>query len=181
MPIQAGPAMLREWRPGDAADLAREANDRRIWLNLRDAFPHPYGIEDARRFIAKALAMDPRTYFAIEAAGSLAGSIGYTLHTDVERVGAEVGYWVSPTHWGRGIATAAVRAVTRHAFAAHAELRRLYAVPYAWNPASARVLEKAGYRLEGTLRENAIKDGKIVDQWMYSILRSECEAADADV
>lgn len=177
--LDAGPARIRSWRPDDAADLAREANDRRIWLNLRDAFPHPYGIEDARRFLAKAIALDPPTYFAIEVDGRVAGSIGYTLHTDVERVGAEVGYWVGVAHWGRGIATAAVRAVTRQAFAAHPELRRLYAMPYAWNPASARVLEKAGYTLEGTLRENAIKDGKIVDQWMYAILRSECEAAGA--
>ena len=180
MRVQAGPAVIRDWRADDAPDLARHANDRRIWLNLRDGFPHPYGLQDAERFIAKAAGTAPRTNFAIEVDGTAAGGIGYTVHSDVERVGAEIGYWLGVAHWGRGIGTAALRAVTRHAFATHPELRRLYAVPYTWNPASARVLEKAGYYLEGTLRESALKDGKILDQWMYAILRRECDAIDGD-
>jgi ribosomal-protein-alanine N-acetyltransferase len=136
---------LRPWREGDAAELALQANDRRIWLNMRDAFPHPFGLQDAERFIAKAIAMSPRTYFAIEVGGRVAGGIGYTLHTDVERIGAEVGYWIGVEYWGRGIATAAVRELTGLAFSAHPELQRLYAVPFSSNPASARVLEKCGF------------------------------------
>jgi RimJ/RimL family protein N-acetyltransferase len=164
---------LRHWGREDARELAQLANDKRVWINLRDAFPHPYGIEDAERFIAAARAMVPETYFAIEVSGGVAGGIGYTLHTDVERVGAEVGYWLGPGYWGRGIATEAVRVLTRYAFEFHPDLRRLYAVPYCSNPASAAVLRKAGYRLEGTLRESAIKDGRVLDQWMYSVLRRE--------
>lgn len=171
--LRAGCTVVREWQESDAEALVPQANDRRVWLGLRDAFPHPYGIEDARRFITMAREMAPRTFFAIEEAGRLAGGIGYTLHPDVERIGAEVGYWLGHEFWGRGIATAALRLVTGHAFAAHPELRRLHAVPYASNPASARVLEKAGYRLEGTLRQSAIKDGRVLDQWMYAILRDE--------
>jgi ribosomal-protein-alanine N-acetyltransferase len=87
-----------------------------------------------------------------------------------------VGYWLGVAHWGRGIATAAVQAVSGYAFGAHPELRRLYAMPFASNPASARVLQKAGYRLEATLRENVVKDGKVLDQWMYALLRSEHDA-----
>jgi len=173
--LAAGPAIVREWQPGDVPGLAKQANDRRVWLGLRDAFPHPYGLEDARQFIAMASAKAPPTFFAIAVSGDVAGGIGYTLHKDVERIGAEVGYWLGVEFWGKGIATAAVRAVTHHAFAAHPELRRLYAVPYSSNSASARVLVKAGYRCEGTLRESAIKDGQVLDQWMYSILRSEVE------
>jgi RimJ/RimL family protein N-acetyltransferase len=173
MELKAGQSVVRSWRPEDAAALAREANDRRIWVNMRDAFPHPYGVADGERFIAMALAMSPRTYFAVEIAGSVAGGIGYTLHGDVERAAAEVGYWLGVAHWGRGVATAAVRAVSGYAFATHPELRRLYAMPFASNPASARVLQKAGYRLEATLRENVVKDGKVLDQWMYALLRSE--------
>jgi RimJ/RimL family protein N-acetyltransferase len=171
--------MVREWQPDDAAGLAKQANDRRVWLGLRDAFPHPYGIEDARRFIALATAKSPPTFFAISVADAVAGGIGYTLHTDVERIGAEVGYWVGVEFWGRGIATAALRALTRHAFAAHPELRRLYAVPYSSNGASARVLTKVGYRCEGTLRESAVKDGRVLDEWMYSILRREVVGPDS--
>jgi ribosomal-protein-alanine N-acetyltransferase len=172
MELAAGDAIVRHWRIEDAEGLARAADDRRIWLNLRDAFPHPYSVADARRFLAVALGLTPQTYFAIERAGVVAGGIGYTPRSDVERVGAEIGYWLGADHWGRGIATAAVVAVTRHAFDAHPELRRIYAVPFASNPASARVLEKAGYALEGTLRESVVKDGRVLDQWMYAALRS---------
>lgn len=164
---------IREWAPSDAPALSVLANDRRIWLGLRDAFPHPYGLEDAHRFIALAAGMTPQTYFAILVDGQLAGGIGYTLRTDVERIGAEVGYWVAVDFWGRGVATAAVRRITELAFERHPDLRRLYALPYATNLASARVLEKAGYTLEGTLRESSIKDGRVLDQFMYSILRRE--------
>jgi RimJ/RimL family protein N-acetyltransferase len=174
--VAAGEGLVREWRTADAAGLVPQANDRRVWINMRDAFPHPYGIADAERFIALALARVPPSFFAIEVAGRIAGGIGYTIHSDVERVGAEVGYWLGHEFWGRGLATAAVRALTGHAFRAHQELRRLYAVPYASNPASARVLEKAGYRLEGTMRQSAIKDGRILDQWLYSIVRDDWAA-----
>jgi len=168
-----GTTKIREWRHADAADLARLADDRAIWLGLRDLFPHPYGIGDALAFISLAGRMDPQTFFAIEVDGSLAGGIGYTRRTDVERIGAEVGYWLGRAHWGRGIATSALRLLTAHTFAADPELRRLWAVPFVTNIASARVLEKAGYTREGTLRQSAIKDGRVLDQWMYAILRQE--------
>jgi len=165
--------VVREWQVADAEALVPQANDRRVWLGLRDAFPHPYGIEDATRFIHAARQRVPPSFFAIEFGGRVAGGIGYTLHSDVERIGAEIGYWLGYEFWGKGIATQALRLVTHHAFASNPELRRLYAVPYSTNPASARVLEKAGYRLEGTLRQSAIKDGCVLDQWMYAIVRDE--------
>ena len=168
-----GTTKIREWRHADAADLARLADDREVWLGLRDLFPHPYGIGDALAFISLAGRMDPQTFFAIEVAGSLAGGIGCTRRTDVERIGAEVGYWLGRAYWGRGIATAALRLLTAQAFAADRELRRLWAVPFVTNIASARVLEKAGYTREGTLRQSAIKDGRVLDQWMYAILRED--------
>jgi ribosomal-protein-alanine N-acetyltransferase len=173
MELKEGLTVVRTWREADAAELAFQANDRRVWLGLRDAFPYPYGIEDARRFIAMALRRAPQTYFAIGVAGRVAGGIGYTQHADVERIAAEVGYWLGHAFWGQGIGTAALRLLTRHAFEANAELRRLYAVPFSSNPASARVLEKAGYHCEGTLRHSAIKDGVVLDQWVYAILRHD--------
>lgn len=177
--LPAGEAVVREWRHDDAPGLARQADDRRVWLGLRDAFPHPYGLEDGRAFVGMAGAMSPVSYFAIEVGGVVAGGIGYTPKTDVERISAEVGYWLGHAFWGRGLATAALLALTRHAFSAQPELRRLYALPFASNPASARVLEKAGYRLEARLRQSAIKDGRVLDQWMYAILREEMVALHA--
>lgn len=165
--------MVRDWREEDAEALQRIADDRRIWLNLRDAFPHPYRLEDGRAFIAAARAQSPPTVFAIVAGVEIAGGIGYIPRMDVERISAEVGYWVGARFWGRGIATTALRLMARHAFAAHPQLERLFAVPYATNAASARVLEKAGFVREGTMRRSAIKDGRVLDQWMYARLRDQ--------
>lgn len=165
--------VVREWRPTDAASLAEHANDRRIWRNLRDRFPHPYTRADGEAFIAMTRAMTPMTLFAIAVDDAAVGGIGYTLHEDVERVSAEIGYWLGTAYWGRGIVTSAVTAVTTLAFHQHEELRRVYAVPFTWSVASTRVLEKAGYRLEGRLRQSVIKDGDVTDQFMYAILRDE--------
>ena len=160
---------VRSWRVTDAESLVRHANDRRIWRNLRDAFPHPYTIDAAHGFLARATTMDPETLFAIEVDGEAAGGIGLHLRDDVERVGAEIGYWLAAAHWGKGITTEAVRAVAAYALARH-QLTRIYALPFEWNPASCRVLEKAGFVLEGRTRRSAIKDGVVVDQLLYALV-----------
>ncbi|HKQ61471.1 MAG TPA: GNAT family N-acetyltransferase [Candidatus Polarisedimenticolaceae bacterium] len=158
---------VRSWRRPDAESLARYADNRKIWINLRDRFPHPYTRADAEAFIEHALAARPEDRFAIAVAGQAVGSIGLMLHEDVERVSAEIGYWLGEPFWGRGIASEAVRAVTQHALAAHG-LTRVYALPFAWNPASCRVLEKAGFQLEARTRRSAIKDGQVIDQLLYA-------------
>jgi RimJ/RimL family protein N-acetyltransferase len=160
---------VRSWRRPDVESVARYANNRKIWINLRDRFPHPYTAHHARLFIRQALTTEPETSFAIEVGGEAAGSIGFMLNPDVERVSAEIGYWLGEPFWGRGIATEAVMAVTRYAIEAHG-LTRVYALPFASNTASRRVLEKAGYTLEARLRRSAIKDGSIVDQMQYAFI-----------
>lgn len=160
---------VRSWRAGDLDSLVRYANNRKIWINLRDRFPHPYARADGRRFLREACKMTPETFFAIAVDGEAAGGIGFMLQADVERVSAEVGYWLGEPFWGRGIATEALIAITRHAIEQH-QLTRLFAVPFAYNTASCRVLEKAGYVLEATLRRSAIKDGVITDQLQYAYI-----------
>lgn len=167
MEIQLSSCLVRSFQPSDRESLARHANNRKVWLNLRDSFPHPYALDHADAFIASALAQTPETRFAIVVDGEAAGAIGYVLHTDVERLSAEIGYWLAEAHWGRGIMTEALRTVMEHAIRQHG-LVRVFAVPYAWNPASARVLEKCGYVLEGRMRRSAAKDGQIIDQLLYA-------------
>jgi RimJ/RimL family protein N-acetyltransferase len=162
---------VRSWRPSDAESLATHANNGKIWINLRDAFPHPYTLRDAREFLRSTLKRVPETTFAIDVGGAGVGSIGFVLHQDVERVSAEIGYWLGEPFWGRGIVTDALRAVTNYAIATHG-LTRIYAVPFAWNAASCRVLEKAGYVVEGRLRNSAIKDGKLTDQMQYAFYKT---------
>ena len=165
-------SVVRSWRPSDAESIAVHANNRRIWINLRDAFPHPYTIHDAREFIRATRSRSPETTFAITVRDEAVGSIGFVLHRDVERVSAEIGYWLAEPYWGRGITAEALAAVTEYAIAHHG-LTRIYAVPFAWNAPSCRVLEKAGYFLEARLRNSAIKDGKLTDQLQYAFIAGD--------
>jgi len=164
--------VVRSWRESDAESIARHANNRKVWRNLRDAFPHPYRLDDARQYIEMVMARDPETGFCIEVDGEAAGSISYHIRSDVERYSAEIGYFLGEEHWGKGIMTGALIAVTRHAFENH-QLNRIYAMPYEWNPASTRVLEKSGYVLEGRLSRAVCKDGQVIDQLLYAITRED--------
>jgi RimJ/RimL family protein N-acetyltransferase len=170
---------VRSWWMGDAEAIARHADNRKIWMNLRDAFPHPYTSQDARDFIKSVRHRAPETTFAISVNGEAAGSVGFVLRHDVERVSAEIGYWLAEPFWGRGIATEALIATTGFAIATH-ELTRIYALPFAWNTASCRVLEKAGYLLEGRLRRSAIKNGVITDQLQYAFVVPETASINED-
>lgn len=160
---------VRSWKASDADAVAMYANNRNIWLNLRDRFPYPYTKRDAVEFIRHARDQRPETAFAIAIGGEAVGGIGFLLNADVERVSAEIGYWLGEPFWGRGVATDALEAVTRYAIQAHG-LTRVYALPFATNAASCRVLEKAGFVLEARLRRSAIKDGRICDQMQYAFI-----------
>ena len=170
MRIDIGEWQVRSLRVADAESLARYANNRDVWRNLRDRFPHPYALSDAREWIERATAQSPETNFAIASATEAIGTIGLTFGDDVHRRSAEVGYWLGEPFWGRGIATAALRALADYAFAEH-DLVRLHGAVFEWNPASGRVLEKAGFTLEGRLRMSATKDGQTIDQLLYARIR----------
>jgi ribosomal-protein-alanine N-acetyltransferase len=158
---------LRRLRTSDAASVARHANNLNVARHLRDRFPHPYTVKDAQAFLSAASGETPQTNFAIEVAGEAVGCIGYVPGSDVERYSAEVGYWLGEACWGRGIVTEALELLTRHAFA-ELGILRLFALPLADNGASIRVLEKAGYRLEGILRSSCVKFGQPRDQAVYA-------------
>jgi len=137
---------------------------------LRDHFPYPYTDEDARDWLASIVRREPENNFAIDVAGEAVGGIGFTVQPDVGRRSAEIGYWLGEKFWGRGIATDALIAMTDHAFANY-DICRIYAYVFGWNGASARVLEKAGYTLEGRLRKSVTKDGQTIDNLIYAIIR----------
>lgn len=168
--LRSEKCVVRTYRPDDAPSLARHGNNRKIWLKLRDRFPHPFTVESGAWFIEKSVAEGARSY-AIEVDGEAVGGIGIHPRDDVERLGGEIGYWIGETYWGRGIATSAVRLLTEWALT-ETELVRVFALPFAMNTASCRVLEHAGYALEGVLRSAVIKDGKILDQAVYARVRA---------
>ena len=171
MRLQLSLCTIRPWHESDAESLARNANDREVSIQLRDRFPFPYGIEQARTFLGWIAKQPAPTVWAIEINGEAAGGIGIELHTDVERVSAEIGYWLGQAHWGRGVATEALKAVTLEAFNRF-DITRLYAVPFADHTASVRVLEKAGYVREGHMRQSAIKNGIVRDQLLFAAYKN---------
>jgi [ribosomal protein S5]-alanine N-acetyltransferase len=170
MEIVSEGIVLRPWTISDALVLARIADNKKIADNLRDLFPSPYLISDARKWIRSVLLFDPPQNFAIIYEDTVAGNIGIVTKNDVYRRNIEIGYFVDEKFWGRGIATRAIRAVTSFAFS-NFDVVRVYANVFAGNRASAHALEKAGFRLEAVLRNSIIKNGVTKDECIYSVLR----------
>ncbi len=163
---------LRRWRAADLDSLVRYANNRNVWINLKDRFPHPYTPADGRGWLVHCDALpDPLTNFAIEFQKEVIGGIGLDPHTDVHRVMASIGYWLGEPFWGRGFATSAVKTISEYAFKTF-DLQRLQATVFEWNAPSARVLEKAGYAYEGRMRKSILKDGRLADMLLYARLRT---------
>jgi RimJ/RimL family protein N-acetyltransferase len=170
MEFELSKSTLRPWRVGDEQSLVRNANNRAIWRNLRDLFPHPYTLADAEHWIKIANPKNPPCNFAIVVGGEAVGGIGLALKDDVFRRCAEIGYWLGEEFWGRGIVTEAVRAVTEYAFSTF-DICRVYAGVFEWNPGSMKVLEKAGYDFECRMRKSVTKDGETIDELIYAIIR----------
>ena len=168
--------MLRPWRPEDAPSIARHADDPQVAANLRDVFPCPYQLSDAEEFIRLCRAAEPEQAIvrAIVVDGQAVGSVALTRGTDVCRRSAELGYWLGRAFWGRGIMTKAVEEMCRTGFEAW-DIVRIYAEPFAHNAGSRRVLEKAGFALEGVMRSGIWKNGRLRDYCMYALLRPETQ------
>ena len=163
---------LRPFRAGDEDALVASANDPEVARNLRDAFPHPYTRADADGWIAYAGGTGPGAphHRAILIGEVLAGAVGVTPQGDFRRRSVEIGYWLGRSFWGRGIATDALRGMTDHVFATM-DVCRIFAPVFESNPASARVLEKAGYVLEARLSKAVTKHGVTMDELHYARVR----------
>ncbi|KLU81333.1 hypothetical protein MAPG_00423 [Magnaporthiopsis poae ATCC 64411] len=180
-PIVRSPRLIiRGFRPSDAAALQQLADDANVSRSLGDHFPFPYTMADAEQYLKIARPEDG-DYAIFRSPGGdggddvFVGGIKLKRLPDVYAHGAEVGYWIGREHWGQGLASEAVVALTRWAFESHPDIHRLEGLVYANNPASSRVLEKAGFTLEGTRRRAACKRGEVIDVRVYGLLRDEHE------
>lgn len=160
--------VIRSLLESDFKDIAKHANSKEIWRNLRDYFPYPYTENDAKMWLQCAIEQ-PNTTFAIVVEDEVVGSIGIALQGDVHRKSAEIGYWLGAAHWGQGIMTKAVLAIIDYSFE-NFDIVRLYAYVFEWNIGSRRVLQKAGFSLEGILRKAAFKDNQLIDQYVYGLV-----------
>ena len=161
--------LVRPWRMSDTEALVRHANNLNVAKQLRDRFPHPYTRKHASAFLKHASPGGEPTNFAIDVGGEAVGGIGFVPGSDVERYSCEIGYWLSEDYWGRGIVAEAVSLMTTHLFE-RLNMLRIYALPFADNARSIRVLEKAGYVREGTLRASSVKFGEPRDQVLFAIV-----------
>ena len=164
--------ILREWKLSDKESIAENANNINIWNNVRDYFPFPYTVEDGEQFIKMVLSKPkPSTDLTIEIEGKAVGGIGIVLQADVERISAEIGYWLGENYWNRGIMTNVVKEMVEYAFT-HFPIKKLYAPVFDFNTASQRVLEKAGFEKEAILKQAAIKNGKVIDLHYYGLIKN---------
>lgn len=164
---------LRELTAADLPKLAEYSNNRKVADNLRDAFPHPYSIEDAERFLAMANDREPKTIFAIEYNGEYCGNTSLTVGTDVYRKNAEIAYFVAEPFWGKGIATRVVKLITAWGFR-QLDIVRIYAGVFSFNNASQRVLEKCGFVREAVFKKAIFKNSGLWDEVRFALLKDCC-------
>ncbi|MCD8080727.1 MAG: GNAT family N-acetyltransferase [Bacteroides sp.] len=163
---------LKPWCGAYAFQLKAAADYPEIEENLRDGFPVPYTLADAEAYIDNCLRMEGDTQLcrAILADGKVVGSIGLFRCSNVYRYNAELGYWLARPYWNQGIMPEAIRRMCQIGFSAW-DIVRIFAEPFGSNPASARVLEKAGFIREGTLKKGIFKRGRFTDYHIYALLR----------
>ncbi|MDE5768428.1 MAG: GNAT family N-acetyltransferase [Oscillospiraceae bacterium] len=164
---------IRKWKLSDAEDLALALSNKKVQDNLRDGLPYPYTKQDGAEYIQAMLSADEtETFaFAITINDKVIGSIGVFRQANIHRQTAELGYYIAESYWGKGIMTQAVKQICEYVFN-NSDIIRIYAEPFSYNIASCRVLEKVGFQLEGTLKCNAVKNGKIIDMKMYALVKS---------
>ena len=168
--IQREQYLLRPWHPDDAISLVKHANSANIARNLRDAFPYPYLLQDAKKWLKMVGDNRDDIILAIVVNGEAAGGIGLHGLKDVYRYNSEIGYWLSEVHWGKGIMTDAVKVMVDHAFVQTRWLR-LFACIYENNPSSMRVLEKNGFQKEAIHKRAVMKEGKLMDEHLFALLK----------
>lgn len=161
---------IRQWAQADLPSLVHHANNIHIWNNLRNYFPHPYTLETGQAWLDKQSVTTPVVNFAIDLDGEAVGGIGLIMNSDVYLLSAEIGYWIGETHWGKGIATEAVRQMVEYTFY-YFDIVRLYAEVFETNKSSMRVLEKNGFYLEGVRRKAVFKNNVLMDDYIWVKLR----------
>ena len=168
--------ILREWKNEDAEELTKVADNPQIARNLRNSFPNPYSIDDAKWYVNDCISKEGSTQItrAIEVDGKVVGSIGIFMKDDVYEKSGELGYWLSEDYWHQGITSQAARMICQEAFARF-DIIRIFAEPFDYNVGSRGVLEKAGFTYEGTMRNGVYKNGKVYSYCMYSLLREEID------
>lgn len=158
--------LFRSWKPGDAPALAAVADNKKIWDMLRNRFPHPYTLKAAEDWISFCNSGTQTEHFCIEYNGQVCGGIGFIPGTDIDRLSAEMGYFIGEPFWGKGIATRAVSQFVPYLFEQFS-FKRVFSIVFANNPASMKVLQKNGFTLEQIRKRSVFKNGILMDDYVW--------------
>lgn len=163
--------LLRPWQQNDAELLVTLANNKKIWDNMRDYFPHPYTTSDAKEWLTLNADVTPVLNFVIEVDAQLAGGIGMLPKTDVYRNNMEIGYWLGEPYWGKGIATQSIALICDIIWKNHPHVNRIYAEVFENNKASMRVLQKNRFELESVRKKAVVKNNLMMNDYVWAKFR----------
>lgn len=168
MELQGNGFTLRGWKLTDAPAMQRNADNTNISRYLLDRFPSPYTMADAEVWVQLWQGQDPMVNFALTIDDEVVGGIGVEFRQDVYRKTPLIGYWLAEQHWGKGIMPQAIKLVCDYVFN---ELDAICILAYVLskNPASMRVLEKAGFSKVGVIPRSVIKGGEVMDEHVYCL------------
>lgn len=162
---------LRPWLKTDLDSLVKHANNPKIAKFMTNGFPHPYTKPHGEKWLEMATASQPAKFLSIEINGEAAGGVGIHLQQDIMCKNAELGYWLSEMYWGNGIVPKVVSQVVDYGFK-NFDITRIYARPFGNNPASQRVLEKCGFKLEARIEKSIFKNEEFLDELIYAVRKS---------
>jgi [ribosomal protein S5]-alanine N-acetyltransferase len=165
--------LFKEWSIKDAEKLALIGDNRNIFNNMSDGFPSPYTIEKAEKYIINVLKDRNACTKAILSDDIIVGNISVVFMDDIYRENGRLAYFLDENYWGKGIMTSAISLFCEHIFSMYADIQRIFADPFESNVGSRKVLEKCGFKLEGILRKNVIKNGIRQNSYLYSLIRDE--------
>ena len=160
---------LRKWNEADLDSLVKHANNSNVAKWLTNEFPYPYTQENGKAYLSRIANDNPTKIFAIDVNGEAVGSIGITPQSDIHEKNAEIGYWLAEKYWGQGIMSKAIQEIVEYGFQTF-DIVRVFARPFSTNLSSQRVLEKAGFSLEATLKKTLFKNGEFMDEVIYAKL-----------
>jgi len=170
MLIQREKYTIRQLEITDAPFMAKNANNINIWNNVRDYFPYPYSEQDALDFIRFTRNKKEIEDFVIIVDRQAVGMVGYVPGRDIERLNAEIGYWIGEDYWSKGIMSAVLKDVINYIFE-NTQFIRLFAPVFEYNHASMWVLQKNGFNKIAILKNAGIKNNKIIDLHYHELLK----------